>query len=165
MNVLIFFFSFIMIKIVLSKNFEMHLFSYTINLVTSLFTILPLVVMPLKKEWKLKRKTHTLNLSFHKTSTTNVHPNPSNSSTNPQSPYYSWATPPYQAHQLLLKLITCNMFVYSLSLSYNIPFFLLTTIHLIFFAKLKSSTSLVSTCFFSPTTWHLLHHTWFYSSF
>lgn len=128
-----------MIKIVLSKNFEMHLFSYTINLVTSLFTILPLVVMPLKKEWKLKRKTHTLNLSFHKTSTTNVHPNPSNSSTNPQSPYYSWATPPYQAHQLLLKLITCNMFVYSLSLSYNIPFFLLTTIHLIFFGKLKSS--------------------------
>ncbi len=110
---------------------------YTINLVTSLFMILPLVVMPSKKEWKLKRKTHTLNLSFHKTSTTNVHPNPSDSSTNPQIPYYSWATPQNQTHQLLLKLITCNMFVYSLS--YNIPFFLLTTIHLIFFAKLKSS--------------------------
>jgi hypothetical protein len=39
-----------MIKIVLSKNFEMQWFSYTINLATSLFTILPLVVMPLKKE-------------------------------------------------------------------------------------------------------------------
>ncbi len=109
-----YFFQFYYDKNCVSKNFEMQWFSYTINLVTSLFMILSLVVMPLKKEWKLKRKTHTLNLSLHKTSTTNVHPSPSDSSTNPQIPYHSWATPQYQAHQLLLKLITCNMFVYSL---------------------------------------------------
>jgi len=138
MNVLIYFFQFYHDKNFPFQKLWMQWFSYTINLVRHPYLrFCHLLLCRWKKSENSKGK-HTVLISLStKLQVQMCIQNPSNSSTNPQSPYYSWATPQYQAHQLLLKLITCNMFVYSLS--YNIPFFLLTTIHLIFFAKLKSS--------------------------
>jgi len=143
MNVwILFFFIFIMIKIGLSKKFEMQWFFYNINLVTSLFydfstCYYAIEKRDLKKKSENSKGKHTLLISLS------------------IKLQLQMCIQIQAIHQLIVKFLSTNELLLNIklinffsnsllatclfTLSSNIPFFLLTTIHLIFFAKLKSS--------------------------